>query len=96
MYIEVLTWKEIQALPEFDIDQIDVKSTYWDLAKDQEFTAEHPDRIVELLDDTPDSDGDYQCNDFFYPPCVIKRFIPDNPLYGTHRILKRSPHGIPV
>jgi len=96
MYIEVLTWTEIQVLPEFHDGKIDVNSTYWDLQKEQEFETNHSDRIVELLHDEPDRDGDYECKDLFYPPCVIKRFIPDNEMYGTHRILKRNPHGIPI
>ena len=96
MHIEILTWAEIQALPEFHDDKIDVNSTYWGRETDTEFQSLRPDRIVELFYDTPDEDGDYECADFLYPPCVIKRFIPDNEMYGTHRILKRNPHGIPI
>ena len=96
MHIEVLTWAEIQTLPEFKDIGIYTNGTYWHLEKEKDFEASYPDRIVELLDDEPDSDGDYECSEFFYPACVIKRFIPDSPPYGTHRILKRNPHGIPI
>jgi len=96
MRIEVLTWEEIQALPEWKDDGIYTIGSYWDLAKDRGFTRLRPDRIVELLNDEPDEDGDYESADYSYPSCVIKRFIPDASNYGTHRILKRNPHGIPI
>ena len=96
MRIEVLTWGEIQCLPEFKEDVTHTSRTYWNFEKEKDFSSKYPNRIVELLEDTPDSDGDYECKEFYYPACIIKRFISDIPDYGTHRILKRSPHGIPV
>jgi len=96
MLIEVLTWEEIQALPEFQKDGIYTSTVEWCLDKDEEFESRYPDRIVELLYAWPDIDGDYESEDYFYPTCIIKRFIFDRPLYGTHRILKRNPYGIPI
>lgn len=92
MYIELLTWDEICALPEFDKDeeQVDTFSTYWNIKKEREFALEYPDRIARLLHESPDSDGDYECPDFFYPACVIKQFIPDTQGYGEHKLLRRS------
>lgn len=92
MHVEVLTWEEIQCLPSFNDGQITTGSSYWDKHKEDGFSAEYPDRIIELSYPAPDSDGDYETENYYIPPECIKYFIPDTHEYGTHKLLKRIEH----
>lgn len=93
MRIEVLTWAEIIALPGARPEGYSESTGIsWDTDTEEEFSENFPDRIIELISDELDRDNEYETEFTYIPEILVKRFIPDGPAYGTHKLLKRIEH----